>query len=245
MTRAGEASPKLPHLPPRLQRPAPGRYLGPRQGSTPNRQRRVAPGAARSGSGCGSQAAGRGPPPTPAVEPPSGDDPARRLPHPQCSLWACRAVPSCRGVWGGASGYTNFPGPQGRPASQHAMGRSGRTIAVRGRTWAGRPDTPPQRTPHLVCAMGGPGLTNAERGKPGTGNLDTPPHLRRNRGAERCLSLRRTMGLSGRTIADPGRVGRGFRTLPLGASREARAKRVGIVALSAPRWPGMRAGSTS
>lgn len=39
---------------------------------------------------------------------------------------------------------------------------------------------------------------------------------------------------SGCTIADPGRVGRGFRTLPLGATPEARAKRVGAVALSVP-----------
>lgn len=93
--------------------------------------------------------------------------------------------------------------------------------------------------------MGGPGLTNAERGKPGTGTLDTPPHRWRNPGAERRLPLRRTVGLSGRTIADRGRVGRGFRTLPLGATREARAKRVGVVALSAPRWPGMRADSIS
>lgn len=117
MTRAGEASPKLPHLPPRLQRPAPGRYLGPRLGSTPNRQRRVAPGAARSGSGCGSQAAGRGPPPTPAVEPPSGDDPARRLPHPRCSLWAYRTAPSWKGGLGPSVRVHYLPGTEGLPAS--------------------------------------------------------------------------------------------------------------------------------
>lgn len=34
------------------------------------------------------------------------------------------------------------------------------------------------------------------------------------------------MDLSGRTIAGWGRVGRGVRTLPLGATREARAMRV-------------------
>lgn len=151
-TRAGEASPKLPHLPPRPQQPAPGRYLGPRLGSTPNRQRRVAPGAARSGSGCGSQAAGRGPPPAPAMEPLSGDDPARRLPHPQCSLWAGRAAPS----WGGGKGRSVWahylPGTAGttrpsrmvRPASQRAMGRPDRASAVRGRARAGLPGTPPQ-----------------------------------------------------------------------------------------------------
>lgn len=118
--------------------------LGPRLGSTPSRKRRVAPGAARSGSGCGSQAASRGPPPAPEVEPPSGDDPAGRLPHPQCSLWACRAAPSWRGVRSGASEHTTFRGPRGCPASQLAMGRSGRTIAVTGRPWAGLPGTPPQ-----------------------------------------------------------------------------------------------------
>lgn len=74
--------------------------------------------------------------------------------------------------------------------------------------------------------MGGSGLTNAERGKPGTGNLDTPPRRWRNPGAERRLSPGRTMDLSGRTIAGWGRVGRGVRTLPLGATREARAMRV-------------------
>lgn len=132
-----------------------------------------------------------------------------------------------------------------RPASLRAMGWSGRTIAVRGRTWAGRPDTPPQRTPRLVCIMGGSGLTNAERGKPGMRNLDTPPRRWRNPGAERRLPPRRTMGLSGRTIAGRGRVGRGVRTLPLGATREAQAKRVGTVALSAPQQPGMRAGCIS
>lgn len=136
MTSAGEASLKLPHLPPHLQRPAPGRYLGPRLGSTPNRQRRVAPGAARSGSGCGSQAAGRGPPPTPAMEAPSGDERVVASPIPSARFGF--VGPHHRGRGYGAERPDILPSRDRRDAPPHSMQWAGRAVPSRSGGGLGR-----------------------------------------------------------------------------------------------------------
>lgn len=109
------------------------------------------------------------------MEPPSGDDPAARLPHPQCSLWACRAAPSWWGVWSGESRHTTFRGPRGRPASLQAMGRSGRTTAVTGEALGGASGHAPSVNSPLAVRSGRGGPHQREAGEAGNWGIWTRP----------------------------------------------------------------------
>lgn len=177
------------------------------------------------------------------MEPPSGDDPAARLPHPQCSLWACRAAPSWWGVWSGESRHTTFRGPRGRPASLQAMGRSGRTTAVTGEALGGASGHAPSVNSPLAVRSGRGGPHQREAGEAGNWGIWTRPLIAGETREPNVVSPRGAQW-SYRALPSPTReVGRGFRTLPLGATPEARAKRVETVAGSVPLRPGRRAGS--